>query len=44
MEGEKFSNLSTGDGLFSNYVFSMASSADGHRWVGSFGGVAHLAP
>ena len=44
MEGGKFSHLDTNDGLFSNYVFSMASSTDGQRWVGSFGGVTHLAP
>jgi ligand-binding sensor domain-containing protein len=41
--GEKFENLTTADGLFSNTVFSMDSASDGSLWVGSFGGVTHLA-
>jgi hypothetical protein len=36
--------MTTADGLFADNVFSMADDADGSVWIGSFGGVAHIAP
>ena len=41
-EGNKFKVITTSDGLFSNTVFSMATSPDNSVWIGSFGGVAHI--
>jgi ligand-binding sensor domain-containing protein len=38
-----FKVFDTGDGLFSNIVFSMATADDGSSWIGSFGGVARIA-
>lgn len=37
-----FKVMTASDGLFDNNVFSMATSMDGSKWVGSYGGVAHL--
>ena len=42
MVGDKFTVMTTEQGLFSNNVFSMATGANGEKWIGSFGGVAHL--
>ena len=39
----KFKTLNTHDGLFANNVFSMVTGQDGSLWVGSYGGVAHIA-
>jgi ligand-binding sensor domain-containing protein len=38
-----FTRYTTEHGLFSNQIFSMATAADGSKWVGGFGGVARLA-
>ena len=39
----KFMTLITHDGLFANNIFSMVTGQDGSLWVGSYGGVAHIA-
>ena len=43
-DGKGFSVMTTADGLYADNVFSMANAADGSLWIGSFGGVARLAP
>ena len=43
MDESGFKTFTTSDGLFSNRVFAMTTGADGHRWIGSFGGVARIA-
>ena len=39
----KFMTLITHDGLFANNIFSMVTGQDDSLWVGSYGGVAHIA-
>ena len=43
MSNGKFVVLNVNDGLFANNVFSMVTGQDGSIWVGSYGGVAHIA-
>jgi len=38
----KFKVMTVSDGLFDSNVFSMATAMDGSKWIGSYGGVAHL--
>jgi ligand-binding sensor domain-containing protein len=39
-----FEVMTSRDGLFGDAVFALASAPDGSLWVGSYGGVARLAP
>ena len=43
LDDGSFRKYTTSDGLFSNRVFAMTSSADGSYWIGSYGGVARIA-
>ncbi len=40
----KFNVMTTADGLLADNVFAMATTPDGSKWVGSYGGVAFLRP
>lgn len=40
----KFNVMTTADGLLADNVFAMATTPDGSKWVGSYGGVAYLRP
>lgn len=40
----KFKVLTRADGLLSDDVFSMTTTADGGKWIGSYGGVTFLRP
>ena len=40
----KFKVMTVADGLMADNVFAMATTPDGDKWVGSYGGVTHLRP
>jgi ligand-binding sensor domain-containing protein len=40
----KFKVMTTADGLVADNVFAMATTPDGGKWVGSYGGVTYLRP